>query len=41
VHGLNPDLVDERRRKRDAHIHQAYIERYGPRDDSTSHSQDI
>ena len=41
VHGLNPDLVDELRRKRDAHIHQAYIERYGPRDDSTSHGQDI
>ncbi|WAJ47019.1 DUF5313 domain-containing protein [Mycobacterium sp. Aquia_216] len=31
VHGLDPDLVDELARKRDAHIHQAYIERYGPR----------
>ncbi len=41
VHGLNPDLVDELRRKKDAHIHQAYIERYGPRDESTSHGQDI
>ena len=41
VHGLNPDLVDEQRRKRDAHIHQAYIERYGPRDESTTHGQDI
>jgi hypothetical protein len=30
VHGLDPDLVDELARKRDAHIHQAYIERYGP-----------
>lgn len=30
-HGLNPDLVDELKRKRDAHIHLAYIERYGPR----------
>ncbi|BBZ12298.1 MULTISPECIES: DUF5313 domain-containing protein [Mycobacterium] len=30
-HGLDPDLVDERARKRDAHIHRAYIERYGPR----------
>lgn len=30
-HGLNPDLVDELARKRDAHIHRAYIERYGPR----------
>jgi hypothetical protein len=34
VHGLNPNLVDERTRQRDAHIHQAYIERYGPRADS-------
>ena len=33
VHGLDPDLVDELARKRDAHIHQAYIERYGPRPD--------
>lgn len=31
VHGLDPELVDERARQRDAHIHQAYIERYGPR----------
>ena len=30
-HGLDPDLVDECARKRDAHIHRAYIERYGPR----------
>ena len=34
VHGLDPELVDERRRQRDAHIHQAYIERYGPRPDA-------
>jgi Family of unknown function (DUF5313) len=33
VHGLDPELVDERARKRDAHIHQAYIDRYGPRSD--------
>lgn len=31
VHGLDPALVDERARKRDAHIHQAYIDRYRPR----------
>src|SRR6201995_5883158 len=31
VHGLDPDLVDERRRQRDAHIHDASIKRYGPR----------
>ena len=30
-HGLDPELVDEYVRKRDAHIHRAYIERYGPR----------
>jgi hypothetical protein len=30
-HGLDPDLVDELARKRNAHIHRAYIERYGPR----------
>jgi hypothetical protein len=30
-HGLDPDVVDEYTRKRDAHIHRAYIERYGPR----------
>lgn len=30
-HGLDPDLTDEYKRKRDAHIHRAYIERYGPR----------
>jgi Family of unknown function (DUF5313) len=30
-HGLDPDLADEHKRKRDAHIHRAYIERYGPR----------
>jgi hypothetical protein len=35
LHNLDPDLVDERRRKRDAHIHRAYIERYGPRPEST------
>ena len=30
-HGLDPDLADEYTRKRDAHIHRAYIKRYGPR----------
>ena len=25
------DLADERARRRDAHIHQSYVERYGPR----------
>jgi Family of unknown function (DUF5313) len=32
-HDLNPDLVDEIRRKRDAHIHDAYVRKYGPRPD--------
>lgn len=31
VHGLSPALVDVRARIRDAHIHQAYIDKYGPR----------
>lgn len=30
-HGLNPGLVDELSRQKNAHIHQAYIEKYGPR----------
>lgn len=33
VHNLDPELVDEHVRQRDAHIHRAYIERYGPRPD--------
>jgi hypothetical protein len=41
VHGLNPNLVDERRSKREEQRRQAYIERYGPRDESTTHGQDI
>src|ERR1700761_3494892 len=41
VHGLNPNLVDERRSKREEQRRQAYIERYGPRDESTNHGQDI
>jgi hypothetical protein len=34
VHNLNPDLVDERRRERDADMHRRYVERYGPRPES-------
>jgi hypothetical protein len=30
-HRLDPDLADEYKRTRDAPIHRAYIERYGPR----------
>jgi hypothetical protein len=30
-HGLDPDLADALARKRDAHIHRAYEERYGRR----------
>jgi hypothetical protein len=29
--GQDPDLADEHKRTRDAHIHRGYIERYGPR----------
>jgi hypothetical protein len=39
-HGLDPDLVDELSRQKNAHIHQAYIEKYGPRTGPTS-SHDI
>ncbi len=35
VHNLDPGLVDELARQRDAHIHQAYIERYRPRPEAT------
>jgi hypothetical protein len=31
VHGLDPGLVDARARERNAHVHQAYIDKYGPR----------
>ena len=30
-HGLDPNLVDANRRKKDAHIHEAYIRLYGQR----------
>ena len=30
-HGLDPELADEYKRLREAPIHRAYIERYGPR----------
>jgi hypothetical protein len=30
-HGLDPALADELKRKKDAHIHDAYIAKYGPR----------
>ena len=33
-HDLDPNLVDVIRRKKDAHIHEDYIRRYGPRPDS-------
>jgi hypothetical protein len=31
MHGLDPNLVDAISRQKNAHIHQAYAERYGPR----------
>jgi hypothetical protein len=33
-HGLDPNLVDALRRQRDAHLHEAYLQRYGPRPES-------
>jgi hypothetical protein len=41
VHNLDPNLVDARRSKREERMRQSYIDRYGPRDESTSHGQDI
>jgi uncharacterized protein DUF5313 len=40
IHGLDPNLADALKRKKDAHIHQAYIEKYGPRSGPSS-SHDI
>ena len=39
-HGLDPDLADEHSRQKNAHIHEAYIERYGPRSGPSS-SHDV
>lgn len=33
-HGLNPNLVDVIKRKRDAHMHEDYARRFGPRPES-------
>jgi hypothetical protein len=37
-HGLDTSLVDFRNRQRDAHIHDAYAEKYGPRSGPPSSS---
>ena len=37
-HGLDPNLVDAIRRKKDAHIHEDYIRRYGQRPETASGS---
>ncbi|AQA05103.1 hypothetical protein BVC93_24890 [Mycobacterium sp. MS1601] len=39
-HGLPPGLLDERARLKNAHVHQAYADRYGPRTGPSS-SHDI
>ena len=31
VHGLSANLIDDVKRKKDAHIHEDYARRYGPR----------
>jgi hypothetical protein len=41
VHGLDPSLVDQKIRAKNAHIHDAYIARYGPRDPSSTGTHDI
>ncbi|BBX14477.1 DUF5313 domain-containing protein [Mycolicibacter sinensis] len=40
MHGLDPDLADAQKRQRDAHLHRAYIERYGPRPESADQRSD-
>jgi hypothetical protein len=39
-HGLDPNLVDELSRQKNAHIHRAYIDKYGPRSGPSS-SHDV
>lgn len=38
-HGMDPNLVDVIKRKRDAQMHEDYVRRFGPRpDDAQAHS---
>ncbi|CAN5850947.1 DUF5313 domain-containing protein [soil metagenome] len=39
VHGLDPGLVDAISRQKNAHVHQAYIDKYGPRNGPSSSSE--
>jgi hypothetical protein len=39
-HGLDPNLADEFSRQKNAHIHEAYIAKYGPRSGPSS-SHDV
>ncbi|MDV3125126.1 DUF5313 domain-containing protein [Mycobacterium sp. 21AC1] len=38
VHGLDPGLLDKIAREKNAHIHQAYVDKYGPRSGPPSSS---
>ncbi|MEO6794501.1 MAG: DUF5313 domain-containing protein [Mycobacterium sp.] len=40
MHSLDPNLADELTRRRDAHLHRAYVERYGPRPESADQRTD-
>jgi len=40
LHGLDPALADALKREKDAHIHDAYIAKYGPRSGPSS-SHDV
>lgn len=40
-HGLDPGLVDQREREKKAHIHDAYVARFGPRDPYSGGTHDI
>ncbi len=40
-HGLDPSMVDQRDREKRAHVHDSYIERFGPRDPNSTGTHDI
>jgi hypothetical protein len=41
TNGIDPGLLDQKERQKNAHIHDAYIAKYGPRDSSTPGTHDI
>jgi Family of unknown function (DUF5313) len=41
THGIDPTLLDQKERQKNAHIHDAYIAKYGPRDPGAPGTHDI